>query len=369
MRILKLFLWMLLVPFVLACSSDNDFEDPVPTPNPTPTPQLYPLSISVGENPLVDDAPSSSNKGMLKAPITFLNTLVEFNLSYIYETGEGDNPYASGTTAEKPKNDRNGHWKNGESGQLGWPDYASPAIGSDPTIPVTWYAYTEFRGNVVLDNLNNGNKDPYLNFTVEEAVTDQKDLLVAKKTDTWNNCKGVMFFLFDHACSAIKFYMKKATNISSHNIVVKDVKLYNIKNTGRYYLERETPWNNVDFSPTSTPSPYYSVFTLYDSEKHNGFDLTDTYQPLHSGALDEDDEDDDDYLFMIPQVVSHWNPNSEVATNTSGSYLKIVFTIDSEEKTGYVPFSGTFVMGHKHYVYVNLGKNSLRNASGGLIIQ
>ena len=364
MRILKLFLWMLLVPFVLACSSDNDFEDPVPTPNPTPTPQFYPLSISVGENPLVDDAPASSNTGMFKAPITFLGTLTVFNLSYIYATGEGDDgvPYASGTTAQRPESDREGHWKNGNGGELGWPNDASPA--RDPTLPVTWYAYTDFRGDIVMSNYN---KDPYLNFTVDELVTDQKDLLVAKKTDTWNSCKGVMFFRFDHACSAIKFFMKKATNISSHTIVVKDVKLYNIKNTGRYYLERETPWNNVDFSPTSTPSPYYSVFTLYDSEKHNGFDLTDTYQPLHSGELDKDDEDD--YLFMIPQEVSHWNPNNEVATNTSGSYLKIVFTIDSEEKTGYVPFSGTFVMGHKHYVYINLGKNSLRNENGGLIIQ
>lgn len=364
MRIPKIVLWMLLVPFVLACSSDKDFEAPVPPSEPTPTPQFYPLSISVGENPLVDDAPSSSNTGMFKAPITFLNTLEVFKLSYIYETGEGDDgePYASGTTAEDPVNDGNGHWKNGEEGTIGWPPDASP--GGNDSIPVTWYAYANFTGNIVMSN---DNKDPYLNFTVEEAATKQKDLLVAKKTDTWKSCKGVMFFRFDHACSAIKFFMKKATNISSHTIFVKDVKLYNIKNTGRYYLERETPWNNVDFSPTSTPSPYYSVFTLYDSEKHNGFDLTDTYQPLHSGALDEDDEDD--YLFMIPQVVTHWNPNNEVATNTSGSYLEIVFTIDSEEKTGYVPFSGTFVMGHKHNVYVNLGKNSLRNASGGLIIQ
>ncbi len=361
MRIPKLVLWMLLVPFVLACSSDKDFEDPIPTPEPTPTPQFYPLSISVGENPLVEDAPASSNTGMFKAPITFLNTLKVFNLSYIYETGEGDDgvPYASGTTKEKPTNDGKGHWKNGDEGTIGWPNDASP--GGDPTKRVTWYAYTDFRGDIVMSNYN---KDPYLNFTVEEAVTDQKDLLIAKKTDTWNSCKGVMFFGFDHACSAIKFFMKKATNISSHTIVVKDVKLYNIKNTGCYYLERETPWDNVAFTSTSFP---YSVFTLYDSEIRNGFDLTGTYQPLHSGALDEDDEDD--YLFMIPQEVSHWNPSSEVATNTSGSFLKIVFTIDGEEKTGYVPFSGTFVMGHKHYVYINLGKNSLRNANGGLIIQ
>ena len=121
MRILKLFLRMLLVPFVLACSSDNDFEDPVPTPNPTPTPQFYPLSISVGENPLVDDAPASSNKGMFKAPITFLGTLTVFNLSYIYATGEGDDgvPYASGTTAQRPESDREGHWKNGNGGEGG----------------------------------------------------------------------------------------------------------------------------------------------------------------------------------------------------------------------------------------------------------
>ena len=52
MNLRKLALCLLALPFVWACSSDNDSEEIAPEP--TPAPKFFPLNITVEENPLVD---------------------------------------------------------------------------------------------------------------------------------------------------------------------------------------------------------------------------------------------------------------------------------------------------------------------------
>lgn len=357
MKLKELALCLLALPLVWACSSNDEFEEPIPEP--TPTPKYYPLTIEVNENPLVDSTATSANTGRFKAPITYLNTLTGFNLSYIYATGEdaddGGQPYRYGTEWVSD-NDGRGHWQVGNEGQYGWPGGAvSTTGGGNGDIEVTWYAYTE-GASIQMDNYS---KNPYLNYTVEEASTNQKDLLVSKNTYTWNNSHGVMFFTFNHACSALKFYIKKATNVKDHAIVVSEVKLHQVKKSGRYYLEDDS-WTLLDGT---------SDYTLFlETNENQAITLEsdkDKYAALYAGTLQQDTENA--YLFLLPQTLTAWNPLESLSA-TSGSYLELRFKLDGVEKTGYVPFAGTFNKGEKHNVWINIGKNSLYNANGSKII-
>ena len=355
MRHTKLALWLLTVPFIWACSSNDEFEEPIPEP--TPTPKYYPLTIEVDENPLVDSTSTSANTGRFRAPITYLNTLTGFNLSYIYATGldpdEGEQPYQYGTEWVSD-NDGRGHWKVGAEGQYGWPGGAVGTTGGgDSDTEVTWYAYTE-GASIQMDNYS---KNPYLSYTVEEASTNQKDLLVSKNTYTWNNSHGVMFFTFNHACSALKFYIKKATNVKDYDIKVSEVKLYNVKNSGYYYLENDS-WTLLDGTSD------YSLFTENNENQAITLDKKD-YTALYAGTLQQDTENA--YLFLLPQTLTAWNPLESLSA-TTGAYLELKFKLDGVEKTGYVPFAGTFNKGEKHNVWINIGKNSLYNVNGTRII-
>ena len=216
-------------------------------------------------------------------------------------------------------------------------------------------------------NIVEGNKNPYLNFTVEESSTNQKDLLVSKNIYTWNRTKGVMHFTFDHACSALKFYIKKATNVEDKQIVVSEVKLCNVKKSGRYYLDKQ--YGAADCWELLNPTTDYTLFAETDPNKAITLVSDKTqYQLLYAGTLSQDQENA--YLFMIPQSLVAWTPLGSNQSTTSGAYIYLKFKLDGVEKEGRIPFAGTFEMGKKHDVYINVGKNSLYDdATGDKIIK
>ena len=194
MKLKKLALCLLALPLVWACSSDNDNEDIAPEP--TPAPKFFPLNINVEETPLVDASEGAANTGKFKAPITFLSTLEQFFLSYIYfdpdpTIEEEEDHFPNGKNWEC-SNDGN-RWTAGNEGQYGWPRGAvETTTGGSNDIPVTWYAYTN--GTIYM-NIQNGQKNPYLNYSVEESSTAQHDLLVTKLTKTFNQYKSVGYNL------------------------------------------------------------------------------------------------------------------------------------------------------------------------------
>ena len=315
---------LLCLALCAACSSDND--EPVVVQPPVTS---YPLTIEVSENPLIPDGQEA--RGETRASITTTTTLTKFNLWYVYGgTGSGENPM----TVTKNGNEE---WTTSAS----WPIDAASS-----NVEVTWYASTAGTFN------NEG--DPYIYFTVEEDAAKQKDLLVAKTSgkysDYYTNGVNVksLSFTFDHACTALKFYVKKAQNLNGYTLKVSNIKLKNVVNRGtyNYRLGKWTLGTNSDFTLLSTQTTLSSdSYTLLNGDKENS------------------------YLFMIPQTLTAWNPEQAL----SGCYLEIECNIIDGETSkysgpAYIPFSATFVKGCQHDVKINIGKNTLYSAQNTKII-
>ncbi len=312
-----------------ACSSDNDEQVQQPQPE-----KSYPLTIEVTENPMTGDGENSSNR----AAITDISTLETFYLNYQYNSvysGSGDKQSITNTS---------GTWSGGN-----WP---SDVREGNPDVNVTWYAYTDGTFNWS----DEGPKEAYINFAVEESATLQKDLLVAKVTGkTWNNCSGHLSFTFDHACAALRFLVKKAKNLNDYTLNISpsagiSIKLFNVVNQGKYYFDKTPPsWGLTDNR---------SGYTLY----------TGTFEDLRSDAYTELSQGTGPYLFMIPQKLDPWNHTGE-PTNT---YIELNCSISKGGDPGfsysgkaYIPFDYTLEKGNKYDVKINIGKNSLYKVVGG----
>ena len=324
-----------------ACSSDND--EPGAEQQPTQQPaqeKRYPLTIDVTENPLIVDG----DNGGTRAAITTTSTLTQFSMSYVYGStssgSEGQHYTAEKTTEGKWKTDENDTW---------------PSDAAENDWNVTWYAYTD--GTF---KYNNGS--PYISFSDDEAAMHQKDLLVAKKVDKYSNCGGHLFFAFDHACSALRFSVKKGANLSGYTLNITDIKLFNVIKDGEYDLESNT-WKLL-----TTKTNY----TLYKSE--NGSSITpneNNYIVLNGTATTGDT---DPYLFFIPQTLTAWNETSVSGNAPSdGSYLQIACTITNDNNsqvfsgTAYYPFTATLQKGYQYNVNINIGKKHLYKIDGSTI--
>lgn len=295
-----------------ACSSDDENEAQQPQQN------QYPLNIEVRETPYM--TPEAGSR-LTRAEITTKSSLTQFTLNYQYEGGTPGSINISRT---------DGTWKGGS-----WP---SDAARNDM---VYWYAHSN--GTFWHDN------GIYIDFTVDESTFDQKDLLVATTSDTYGNCNGALSLTFDHACTALSFFVKKATNLNDYTLSVSNITLCNVKKDGEYVLS-SGEWRSVDTDAN---------FTLY-----NGTDLT-----LNSTDYIALTDAKGPWLFMIPQTLTPWD-----GTSTLGNtYYQITCTITKGDKsvysgTAYIPFGATLQKGYQHDVKLNIGKNSLYQAPGTKII-
>ena len=295
-----------------------------------------PLTISVTEKPFInpDASASRGTSSVRKAAITTASTLSEFNLNYtyMYSTNLLDGSMSATKSGE-------GKWTSGN-----WPD---------PDATVNWYAH-----NADIDVIANkvpffltADKKPYLSFTVNNDVAKQKDLLVATTSGTWDSTGGKLSFTFDHACSALRFYMKKAKNMSDYTLTVTGVQLCNVVNEGNYFF------NTASWVPGTT-TDNYSIFSGSATLGDTDYTIMD-----NSGTP---------YLIVIPQTLTAWDATTAIESATAQSYLQITCTITgptSYTGTAYIPFAATFTQGCQHNVKVNIGKNSLYKASGNKIIQ
>ena len=305
-----------------------------------------PLTISVTETPFINpDASSagarvgdykpSTTSSVKRAAITTTSSLTGFNMNCTYMLGS---TLTSGErTATKSSE---GKWSSTGS----WP-YT--------TEPVSWYAHN---GGTFI--LNGGT--PYLSFSVEEAVANQKDLLVSTAAGTYGDTDGNLSFTFFHACSALRFYMKKAKNMSDYTLTVTSVILKNVVKTGNYYYGT-SKW---ELGTASTHSTHYTLFT--------GSATLDTadYRAMDTGEKP--------YVSVIPQTLTAWDPATDPATepttDLSNSYLELTCTISKgnttlHSGTAYIPFAATFEQGYQHDVKINIGKNSLYSAANTKVIK
>lgn len=320
-------IFVLLTSLALGACSNSDDDELT-----SQQPKFYPMTIEVTENPMVQDGEAESRP--TRAAITTTPTFTGFNMSYVYGSTASSHPIPA-------TKDGDGKWKSDGS----WP-YTSDEV--------TWYAYTYGTFNQTED----ANKLPYINFTVEEAAANQHDLLVATASGTYSGTGGKLSFTFDHACSALRFYVKKSTNLDSYTLSVSSIVLKNVKKHGKYYYGTSS-WNDIDT---------YTNYTLYSGSAMTlGSDKTKDYVALNGnfGTAGEP------YLFIIPQTLTAWDTTGDL----SNTYLEVTCTITNTSTstqvysgTAYIPFAATFEKGTKYDVKINIGKNSLYNGTDTKII-
>lgn len=312
---MKKSIYLLGLLLLAACANDDE-------PTGQQVPNAYPLTIEVTENPLIPDGEEGSST---RAAITTISTLTTFYLNYQYNSVCLESDYKQSIT------NASGIWSGG-----GWPNDAITA----PDTKVAWYAYTN--GTF---NWTDNPKVPYVRFTVDELATNQKDLLVAKLTDkTWNNCSGNLNFTFDHACAALRFLVKKASNISSNTLSVSSVVLRHVAKQGNYYF------NAMAWTPITTDASDFTDYTLYSGSDKS---ITSSYTPLNGT------NEDDSYLFLIPQEL--------VGNVSTGTYVEIAWKSNygsHASGTAKIPLSKELKKGHRHDIKISIGTTTLTKHSG-----
>lgn len=313
-----------------ACSSDDDGGAQQP-----PAKTQYPLTIQVTENPYVTSGAEARIRDT-RAAISTTASLTAFKMNYAYGSFCSDNDIT--VTANKGVWTADGTWPSG-------------AIQNNST--VTWYAFTHENGsNNNIDFIPEGETEdgpyPYIDFTVDELSSKQKDLLVSTTSGTWNNTQGKIYFSLDHVCSALRFFVKKSTNMEAYTLNVSRVKLCNVKKKGAYHYNTSS-WSSIQIN---------AGFTLYSGD------------PITLGSTEfiPLDKSVEPYLFMIPQTLTAWDPATN-PTSSTGTYFEIDCTIkqgnnDVYSGTAYIPFGDKFDLGYQHDVNLNIGKNSLYKIDG-----
>ena len=336
-----------LIPAVIAimvaggCSSDDDNDE-------TQRHDLT-LKFQVSEAPLENPEASAASTRTAETTTTSLSS---FNYHYIV------NSKLSGQESATQK-DRNGLW----TASSGWPESA----GENTLVP--FYAYA----NAILKNsddiLIGDDHKVYLNFTVDELTYSTKDLLVAKASDTYSHSNGFIRFTFSHACGALRFSLNKTSSLDSYTVQVNSVIIHNIPCSGAYCFD-------VDDDDDDDDDETWTIYTNeYKVEKN--FTIL-SYDENHYLTVKTDNPDnpertylsaDGDYLFLIPQTLTPWNPTGPLAN----AYVEIKCKIykDGTYKVGkatewgyaYLPLNINIAQGKINPVHISMG-TALRDASG-----
>ena len=279
----KQIMLLLATATLFAACGGNDDEAVTPAPQPQ---QPRMLTVEVSERPMQTESGAKAPRRADAATTT--ETLNTFTMCV-----DNKEWYATLTKTD-------GKWT------TSWP-------GGDVSKKWNFYAY-----NVGSEFVWNGG-DPYVSFTMEEEVANQKDFLVAKTAEakSYSETGGKVSLTFDHACAAVQFYVFKEENAT---YVVKEIKLLHVNKQGDYHFSSNT-WSNI-----STPAN----FTLTTGE----ITPTSTKQLLPKG-----------WLYVIPQ-------------SKEGMQLQIKYTKDGgTEKTRTMDLSeDSWAAGNQYTVNIKIGK-------------
>ena len=288
---MKKLLFLFSVIALAACGGSDDAET---TPPDVPSPRL--LTVVVNENPMQDE--NASAREMTRAGgATTTASLTAFNMnSSKNKTGE----------IMSFSKDGEGKWTTGV-----WPKDAEDNEKLD------FYAYNA--GTFYWESA------PYISFTVEENVANQKDLLVAKheKISRTDN-GGQVSLTFDHACAAVRFYVYKEEDATYK---INSIKLNNVKKSGDYY------YNNAENARwvLGGATTYY---TLTTNVPENPFEVTTTKEQLPCG-----------WLYLIPQTKDGTQENP-------GIQLEINYNTDKQKTLN---LTGTWEAGKQYTVNIRIG--------------
>ncbi|MCR5819650.1 MAG: fimbrillin family protein [Bacteroidaceae bacterium] len=280
---------LLALACLTACSSDDDEATP---DNST----KRPLTVEVTENPMVDENGTPRKTVTTRGTEITTSSLSSFSMNY--------------------QNNKYDFSKTGST----WNTNTWPSVENDTKID--FYAY-----NGGTFNYNSGS--PYLNFTVEDYASNQKDLLVAThKQISYNDAGGKVTLAFDHVCAAVKFRMciiSGESGINGHTILITSVVLNGAKKSGTYHYDTAT-WDEV-----STVEPYTLTTGSFTPATYP------TYTTLPCG-----------YLFLIPQT-------------KEGLSLTISYTDGGTEKSKNYPLTGTWQTGYEYTVNIYVGASFINS--------
>jgi len=184
-----------------------------------------------------------------------------------------------------------------------------------------WPSSSEEKYNFYAYNVGNefvwNGGDPYVSFTMEEEVANQKDFLVAKTAEAKSHSEtgGKVSLTFDHACAAVQFYVYKEESAS---YVVKGIQLLNVNKHGTYHFNSNS-WSDIKT---------LTNFTLTTGE----ITPSDTKTLLPK-----------EWLYVIPQ-------------SKEGMKLQITYTKDGVAKTPkLIGLSGSWEAGYQYTVNIKIG--------------
>ncbi len=307
---------MLVATTMAACSSDDNDATPQ-------RPEVRALSFEVSETPY--EKPGESRRITRAAVVSSLD---KFYLNYIYGSGLLTNGDAIVATKDGEKG-----WEV-DDGFTGWP------LTEDT---LDWYACSE--------DVTFNTSGPYINFSVVESASDQKDLLVATARGTYAETGGKLSFTFNHVCSALRFNVKKAKNLTDYTLTVSEVKLCNVVSRGDYYFKTSS-WT------LDTTKSNYTLYSSAGLTPGAGLILgIESYVPLGDSKAP--------YLFLLPQTLTAWS-GSGAPANT---YLELTCVISNggvvHNGKAYIPFGAVLEKGYEYDVNINIGKNSLYKLDNG----
>lgn len=270
----SLFIFMMAACLV-ACSSDDE---------PIVTPELRPLTVEITENDIVSTSTPQQAPTRADAATTTA-TLNSFSMNY------QDSQYSFNKT--------NGKWSTAT-----WPS----DVGND--VKIDFYAYNG--GNLILNS-----SDHYVSFNMDDNAFSQKDLLVANNTVAYSDNGGKVALTFDHACAAVRFYIRKSVD---QPVIINSVELCGVSYKGDYH------YVNSEWQSLSDKKNY----TLTNT---SSIELTTEKQLLPCG-----------YMFIIPQ-------------SKEGRTLKVSYTVGGTQKVHTFNLSGTWAAGHSYTININMGTN------------
>lgn len=179
------------------------------------------------------------------------------------------------------------------------------------------------------------------NFTVPAAVSQQKDFVYARETQTKSGADGQVKLNFRHALSQIVF---QAQNTNAQlDIVVDEVKIVNVAGTGTFTFPTEdTDYNIIDHNQTSEPASIAGQGTWALGEKTASFAVTipAANRAVHgdnnivklTSANESGKEYSNDAMLLLPHsgvaATTAWNTTgAATAEGQTGSYFLVKCSI------------------------------------------
>ncbi len=358
----------------------------------------YPISVNVSQRPYADSEAGASGK--LKSPVTTTKSLATdpghfyVDYSYFSRSDEYDSSFAGTDAYVVGSPEYKTYWVDGESkwvvgtvGNSGEGHWPSNVDLSNDVIP--FYAYANYETESAHFEFEAFEKNspneavvskPRIHFQVDENSSMQKDLLVAKTSDTYRRdgkTDGFLSFTFDHACAAVQFFLSKTEKLANSTIKVKGVKLHNVFNDGYYYFNANGgDEGNQEWAKLGYKSGNSSTYTLADNVTE--INVTEDYTV---NQLSTEQEKENKFFFMIPQTTAPWYTSGTTTpgniSEATGAYIElenctIAYSVEENGVTksysgkAYIPFAVTWVKGTKHKVNIQIG-TGLRDANGDRI--